>query len=109
MVCLRHDEILPLASSAAGRCGTSVIGGDTADDNQIIDPAAAATLPDANACIACMAGIVGIIHGDEMTSLACNAAIAIMVPPNPNIFGVYHRMLGRIGLKGHTATLMLFV
>ena len=75
MVCFRNDETLPLASTGAGRSGTSVIGGDTANDNQIIDPAAAATLLDANTCIACMAGIVGTIHGDEMTNLACNAAI----------------------------------
>ena len=75
MVCLRHDETLPLASSTAGRSGTSVIGGDTADDNQIIDPAAAATLLDANTCIACMAGVVSTIHGEEMTNLARDAAI----------------------------------
>ena len=80
MVCFRNDEILPLASTGAGRSGTSVIGGDTANDNQIIDPAAAATLLDANACIACMAGIVGTIHGSGMTNLACNAAIGTMVP-----------------------------
>jgi hypothetical protein len=81
MVCFRNDETLPLASIGAGRSGTSVIGGDTANDNQIIDPAAAATLLDANTCIACMAGIVGTIHGDQMTNLACNAAIGTMVPP----------------------------
>jgi hypothetical protein len=28
-----------------------------------------------------MAGIVGTIHGDQMTNLACNAAIGTMVPP----------------------------
>ena len=55
MVCFRHDETLPLASTGAGRSGTSVTDGDTANDSQIIDPAAAATLLDANTCIACMA------------------------------------------------------
>ena len=64
----------------APRSGSNVSGGDTANVNQIIDPAAAATLLDANACIACMAGIVGTIHGDEMTNLACNAAIGTMIP-----------------------------
>jgi|307.fasta_scaffold1342634_1 hypothetical protein len=83
MVCFCDDETLPLASSGAGRPGASVIGGDTADDNQIIDPAAAATLPDANTCIAFMVGIVGIIRGNGMTNHACNAAICIMVPSQP--------------------------
>jgi len=69
MVCFRHDETLPLASTGAGRSGTSVTDGDTASDNQIIDPAAAATLLDANTRIACMAGIVGTIRGSEMTDL----------------------------------------
>src|ERR1700741_95513 len=64
MVCFFHDETLPLASTGACRSGTSVIGGDTANDNQIIDPAAAATLLDANTCIACIIGIVGTIHGE---------------------------------------------
>jgi len=41
MVCFRHDETLPLASTGTGRSGTSVIGGDIVNDNQIIDPAAA--------------------------------------------------------------------
>ena len=81
MVCFRNDETLPLASTGAGRSGTSVIGGDTANDNQIIDPAAAATLLVANTCITCMTGIVGTIHGDEMTNLACNAAIGTVIPP----------------------------
>jgi hypothetical protein len=53
----------------AGRSGTSVIGGDSANDNQIIDPAAAATLLDDSNCIGCMVGIVGTIRGSEMTIL----------------------------------------
>jgi len=69
MVCFRHDETLPLASTGAGRSGTSVIGGDTANDNQIIDPAAAATLLADSNCIGCMVGIVGTIRGSEMTIL----------------------------------------
>jgi len=69
MVCLRNEETLPLASTGAGRSGTSVIGGDSANDNQIIDPAAAATLLDDSNCIGCMVGIVGTIRGSEMTIL----------------------------------------
>lgn len=80
MLCFRHDETLPLASTGAGRSGTIVSGGDTAHDNQIIDPAATATLLDASTCVACMAAIVGTIHGDEMTNPACSAAIGIMIP-----------------------------
>ena len=70
MVCFRHDETLPLASTGAGRSGTTVMDGDTANDNQIMDPAAAATLLDANICIACIAGIVDTIRGSGMTNLA---------------------------------------
>jgi hypothetical protein len=69
IVCFFHDETLPLASTGAGRSGGNGSGGDTANDNQIIDPAAAATLLDANTCIARIIGIVGTIHGDEMTIL----------------------------------------
>jgi hypothetical protein len=75
MVCFFHDETLPLASIGDGRSGSNGSGGDTANDNQIIDPAAAATLLDANTCIARMAGIVGTIHGDEMTNPARSASI----------------------------------
>ena len=61
MVCFRNDETLPLASTGAGRSGTNVIGGDIANDNQIIDPAAAATLLDANTCIALVVNAAWVI------------------------------------------------
>jgi hypothetical protein len=69
-----------IGSAATGNGGTNVSGGDSDADNEIIAPAAMVTLLDASTCVACMAAIVGTIHGDEMTSPARNAAIGIMVP-----------------------------
>jgi hypothetical protein len=58
---------LPLMSAATGRGGRSVSGGDTANVNEIMAPAAAITPLDASSFFACMARIVCPIRGTEMT------------------------------------------
>ena len=61
------DVTLPLASPGTGRGGSSVSDGDTANDNEIMAPAAMVTPLDASNRIACMTGIVCPIRGAGMT------------------------------------------
>src|SRR5512139_4272848 len=58
---------LPLTSTGTVRGGNSVSGGDTANVNEIMAPAAAITPLVASSCIACMARFVCPIRGTEMT------------------------------------------
>jgi hypothetical protein len=49
---------------------TKLGGGETANDNEIMAPAAMATPLDASSCIACIAGIVRAIRGTGMAGTA---------------------------------------
>ena len=68
-VLLRCD-VAAAASTGTGRGGSSVSGGDTANDNEIMAPAAMATPLNASSCIACIAGIVCAIRGTGMAGTA---------------------------------------
>jgi hypothetical protein len=79
------EVTLPLTSTGIGRGGTSVSGGDTANDNEIMAPAAMVTPLDASSRIACMAGIVCPIRGTGMTEFyGTDQVSGTMVPPSPN-------------------------
>jgi hypothetical protein len=75
---------LPLTSTGTGRGGSSVSGGDTANDSETMAPAAIVTPPDASSCIACIAGIVCAIRGSGMTEFTCTDPVSgTMVPTFP--------------------------
>ena len=78
---------LPLTSPGPGRGGSSVSDGDTANDNEIMAPAAMVTPLDASNRIACMTGIVCPIRGAGMTEFyGTDPVTGTMVPPSTNEF-----------------------
>src|SRR5215510_14328588 len=84
------DMTLPLTSTGTGRGGNSVSGGDTANVNEIMAPAAAITPLDASSCIAFMARIVCPIRGIEKTKCDLHGTISgTMVPPSPRLPAPY--------------------
>src|SRR5215813_5477980 len=84
------DMTLPLTSTSTGRGGSRVSGGDTANVNEIMAPAAAITPLDASSCIACMARIVCPIRGIGKTKCDLYGTISgTMVPPSPRLPGPY--------------------
>src|SRR5262249_20684548 len=65
------DMVLSLTSTPTSRGGRRVNGGDTANVNEIMAPAAAKTPLKASSFIVCMAKIVCPVRGTEKAKCAC--------------------------------------